>query len=154
MTAFTTGNPAFSEKDLAALAVQHFGTRGIIRPLPSERDQNARLTCDGRDYVLKIANPAEDPGQIDLQNATMLHLAQVGQPGIPRVMPTLSGADRAPVDVNGQPSTMRLGTWVSGTPLAEAVTAAERLRGAPRHWHLSELPVGDGSGHPALPLQP
>lgn len=127
MTAFTTGNPTFSEKDLAALAVQHFGTRGIIRPLPSERDQNARLTCDGRDYVLKIANPAEDPGQIDLQNATMLHLAQVGQPGIPRVMPTLSGADRAPVDVNGQRSTMRLVTWVSGTPLAEAPRSVEQL---------------------------
>ena len=127
MTAFTTGNPAFSERDLARLAAQHFGKHGTIRPLPSERDQNARLGCDGQDHVLKIANPAEDPGQIDLQNATMLHLALVGQPGIPRVVPTLAGADRALVDVNGQPSAMRLVTWVGGTPLAEAPRSIDQL---------------------------
>ena len=71
MTAFTTGNPALAPDELAALAAQHFGLTGTIRPLPSERDQNARLTADGQDYVLKIANAAEDPGQIDLQNATI-----------------------------------------------------------------------------------
>ena len=92
-SAFITGNPTFTTAELAGLALQHFGRQGSIRPLPSERDQNARLSCDGQDYVLKIANAAEDTGQIDLQNATMLHLACVGQPGIPRVVPTLSGAD-------------------------------------------------------------
>ncbi|MFO1201849.1 MAG: aminotransferase class III-fold pyridoxal phosphate-dependent enzyme [Tabrizicola sp.] len=127
MTAFTTGNPAFSPEDLAALAAQHFGKRGTIRPLPSERDQNARLVCDDGDYVLKIANPAEDPGQIDLQNATMLHLARVGQPGIPRVVPTLTGADRASVSVGSQPAAMRLVTWIGGTPLAEAPHSLEQL---------------------------
>ena len=127
MTAFTTGNPAFSPEDLAALATQHFGKQGTIRPLPSERDQNARLVCDDGEYVLKIANPAEDPGQIDLQNATMLQLARVGQPGIPRVVPTLTGADRATVSVNGQPAAMRLVTWIGGTPLAEAPRSLEQL---------------------------
>ena len=119
MTAFTTGNPTFTTAELAGFALHHFGRQGSIRPLPSERDQNARLSCDTQDYVLKIANAAEDTGQIDLQNATMLHLARVGQPGIPRVVPTLSGTDRALVDINGRPSPLRLVTWVSGTPLAE-----------------------------------
>ncbi len=127
MTAFATSNPAFALDTLVALAAQHFGKTGTLRPLPSERDQNARLVCQDGEYVLKIANPAEDPGQIDLQNATMLHLAQVGQAGIPRVVPTLSGADRATVSVNGQPAALRLVTWVGGTPLAEAPRSLAQL---------------------------
>ena len=147
MTAFITGNPTFTTAELAGLALQHFGRQGSIRPLPSERDQNARLSCDGQDYVLKIANAAEDTGQIDLQNATMLHLACVGQPGIPRVVPTLSRADRALVDINGRPSPLRLVTWVSGTPLAETP------RGIPQLTNLGRFMGGltrsmQGFGHP------
>lgn len=127
MTAFTTGNPAFTADELAEFAAQHFGKRGTLRPLPSERDQNARLVCDDGEYVLKIANPAEDPGQIDLQNATMLHLARTGQPGIPRVVPTLDGADRATVTVGGQPAILRLVTWIGGTPLAETPRSLDQL---------------------------
>ena len=127
MTAFATRNPAFPMEDLARFAAQHFGKQGTLRPLPSERDQNARLVSGDGEYVLKIANPAEDPGQIDLQNATMLHLARVGQPGIPRVVPTLAGADRATVDVGDQPAAMRLVTWIGGTPLAETPRSLEQL---------------------------
>jgi 4-aminobutyrate aminotransferase-like enzyme/Ser/Thr protein kinase RdoA (MazF antagonist) len=127
MTIFSTGNPAFSMDELAALAAQHFGMDGTIRPLPSERDQNARLTAGGQDFVLKVANPAEDPGQIDLQNATMLHLTRVGQGGIPRVVPTLAGADCATVLVDGRAAPLRLVTWVSGMPLAEAPRSRAQL---------------------------
>ena len=147
MTAFTTGNPAFSPTELTALAAQHYGLKGKIRPLPSERDQNARLSCDGQDYVLKIANPAEDPGQIDLQNATMLHLARVGQPGIPRVVPTLSGADRATILIAGQPTAMRLVTWVGGTPLAEAPRSIAQLQNLGRFMG-SLTRAMQGFGHP------
>ena len=127
MTAFATRNPAFTSAELADLAAQHFGKEGTLRPLPSERDQNARLICDDGEYVLKIANPAEDPGQIDLQNATMLHLARVGQAGIPRVVPTIAGADRATVSVGGQPAALRLVSWIGGTPLAEAPRSLDQL---------------------------
>lgn len=147
MTAFTTGNPSFSDRQLADLAARHFGLPGTIRPLPSERDQNARLTADGQDYVLKIANPAEDPGQIDVQNATMLHLARVGQSGIPRVVPTLSGADRALLDVNGQPSAMRLVTWVDGTPLAETTRSVAQLENLGRFMGGLSRSM-QGFGHP------
>ena len=127
MTLFATGNPSFTDAELALLAARHFGREGGLRPLPSERDQNARLTSAKQDFVLKIANPAEDPGQIELQNATLLHLARVGQPGIPRVVPTVTGADSAMVDVGGRASPMRLVTWISGTPLAEAQRSLAQL---------------------------
>ncbi|MFO1201338.1 MAG: aminotransferase class III-fold pyridoxal phosphate-dependent enzyme [Tabrizicola sp.] len=147
MTVFATGNPDFSAAELSDLAHRHFGKRGDIRPLPSERDQNARLTADGQDYVLKIANPAEDPGQIDLQNATMLHLARVGQPGIPRVVPTLAGADRATVRTNGQDSVMRLVTWVGGTPLAETRRSTAQLENLGRFMGGLTRSM-QGFGHP------
>ena len=127
MSAFTTGNPAFSAAELAAFARQHFGKSGEIKPLPSERDQNALLSCDGQDFVLKIANPAEDPGHIAMQNAAMAHLARLGQPGIPRVVPTLAGADSASVMVSGRASVMRLVTWVSGTPMAQTPRSLAQL---------------------------
>ncbi|MEH7827661.1 aminotransferase class III-fold pyridoxal phosphate-dependent enzyme [Gemmobacter denitrificans] len=127
MTAFTTGNPAFTAKELVAMATTHFGMVGTVRPLPSERDQNARLICGEQDYVLKIANPAEDPGQIDLQTATLRHLARVGQPGIPRVVPTIDGADRATITVAGRASQMRLVTWIAGKPLAEEPRSLPQL---------------------------
>ena len=147
MNAFAARNPAFSHAELAALAARHFGKEGAIRPLPSERDQNARLAAGGEDYVLKIANPAEDPGQIDLQNATMLHLARVGQPGIPRVVPTLAGADRAEVQVDDQPALMRLVTWISGTPLAEAPRSIGQLANLGRF--MGDLTRSlQGFGHP------
>lgn len=128
MTTLATGNPNFTAEELAGFALQHYGKSGAIRLLPSERDQNAWLSVkSGEDFVLKIANPAEDPGQIDLQNATMLHLAQMGQPGIPRVVQTLWGADRTQVLVKGQPALMRLVTWVDGVPLAKAPRSLGQL---------------------------
>ncbi len=127
MTAFQTANPAFTDTELAALAAQHFGLSGRIRPLPSERDQNARLTAGGVDYVLKIANPAEDAAQIALQTATMRHLAAVGMPGVPRVVATLTGQDAATVAVAGQPALLRLVTWVAGQPMADAPRSLAQL---------------------------
>ncbi|MBN8629766.1 MAG: aminotransferase class III-fold pyridoxal phosphate-dependent enzyme [Rhodobacterales bacterium] len=152
MTAFTTGNPAFTADALADFAAQHFGKRGQVRPLPSERDQNARLVCDDGEYVLKIANPAEDPGQIDLQNATMLHLARVGQPGIPRVIPTLAGTDRASVSVGGQPAALRLVSWIGGTPLAETPRSLDQLANLGRFMGgLSRSMQGFGHCHAFRP---
>ena len=148
MTLFATANPTFSDADLAMLAARHFGKQGTIRSLPSERDQNARLTVGGDNFVLKLANPAEDPGQIELQNATMLHLARVGQPGIPRIVPTVGGADRTVADLGGQRSTMRLVTWISGTPLAEVARSLDQLGSLGRYMGGLTAAL-QGFGHPA-----
>ena len=50
------------------LAAEHYGLPVTVRRLDSERDQNFRLrTPDGREYVLKIANPTEDRAVTNLQ---------------------------------------------------------------------------------------
>ena len=79
------------------LAAEHYGLRATAHRLDSERDQNFRLrTLDGRQYVLKIANPSEDRAVTNLQTEALVHLAAVDPDlPIPRVFPALNGATGA-----------------------------------------------------------
>ena len=148
MSLLDSVNPAFSEADLAELVARHYGLTGSWKPLPSERDQNARLKTAEGEFVVKIANPAEDPAQIALQNATMAHLERMGQAGIPRVRPTLTGSDVARVEVAGRPAMMRLVTWVAGQPMAEAARSVEQLAALGRFMGGVARNL-QGFGHPA-----
>ena len=70
--------PTIAESFAEALAAEHYGLPATAHRLDSERDQNFRLrTRDGRDYVLKIANPAEDRAVTNLQTEALRHLAAV-----------------------------------------------------------------------------
>ncbi len=97
--------PAFSAERAAELARELFGVIGGAEPLESERDQNFRIrpapVSHGNDsgggsdwgYVLKIANQAEDPAVLDLQQSALTHVAAVDPVlAIPRLHPTLDGA--------------------------------------------------------------
>jgi 4-aminobutyrate aminotransferase-like enzyme/Ser/Thr protein kinase RdoA (MazF antagonist) len=86
--------PAFSTEQAVDLAQQVFDVRASAHPLGSERDQNFRLSStDGDEWVLKIANPAEDPANLDMQNQALIHIAQVDpELEIPRIKPTREGA--------------------------------------------------------------
>ena len=55
---------------------EHYGLRVECRQLVSERDQNFHLTTadNGREFVLKIANSAEDPQVTHCQIEALLHL--------------------------------------------------------------------------------
>ncbi len=53
--------PAFSVQEAEAIARQAFDIQASAHPLASERDQNFQLCAkDGSEWVLKIANPAEN----------------------------------------------------------------------------------------------
>jgi hypothetical protein len=74
---------AISEMRAERLAAEHYGLEVAAHRLDSECDQNFRLTTpDGRDYVLKIANPAEDRAVTNLQTGALLHLA-AADPSLP-----------------------------------------------------------------------
>jgi 4-aminobutyrate aminotransferase-like enzyme/Ser/Thr protein kinase RdoA (MazF antagonist) len=85
--------PAFSTAEAAEVAQRAFDIQASARPLASERDQNFRLRAgDGREWVLKIANPAEDPAILDMQTQALLHIAQVDpELTIPRIKTTPDG---------------------------------------------------------------
>ena len=60
--------PAFSAEEAEGIAERFFGVHSRARALVSERDQNFHLRGkEGREYVLKISNPAEDPTVLDFQ---------------------------------------------------------------------------------------
>ena len=89
-----TKAPAFSTAEAAAIAQRAFDIQASAHPLDSERDQNFRLRAgDGTEWVLKIANPAEDPAILDMQTQALLHIARVDpELAIPRVKTTPDGA--------------------------------------------------------------
>lgn len=107
--------------DLAATVVRdHYGLRAHVEPLTGERDENflVRL-ADGPEYLLKIANPAEDPQVTDFQIAALLHLETV-EPELPcpRVYRDLRG--RAGIhfqDSTGATRSARLLSFLAGKPL-------------------------------------
>ena len=112
------------------LAAEHYGLPATVHRLNSERDQNFRLTTlDGREYVLKIANPAEDSAVTNLQTEALLHLA-VTDPGlpIPRVFPTMNGAHELAIQFDdGSTRIVRLLSYMAGIPM-HAVEGSKMLR--------------------------
>ena len=72
-----------SPERAAGLVRERYGFETSAARLSGERDENFRLsTPEGTDYVLKIANPAEDAALGALPAAALLHIESV-DPGFP-----------------------------------------------------------------------
>ena len=71
-----------------------FGLEAEARALYSERDQNFHVRAsDGREFLLRVANPAEDPAVVDFQTRALLHIAGVDASlPVPQVVSTADGA--------------------------------------------------------------
>ena len=87
-----TPAPSFSVDEARRIASQYFAIEADASPLESERDQNFHLEADaGQAYVLKIANPAEQPEVLAFQTAALRHVEKTA-PGLP-VPRVISGVD-------------------------------------------------------------
>jgi Ser/Thr protein kinase RdoA (MazF antagonist) len=120
-----------------ALAEEYYGLPAAVRRLDSERDQNFRLrTPDGRDYVLKIANPAEDRAVTNLQTEALRHAAANDSAlPIPRVFPALNGAVELEVTFDdGSTRVVRLLSFLAGTPMHQVTPPSTALRREIGHW--------------------
>ena len=109
------------------LARRYYGLSATARELVSERDRNFRLDADdGRSFVLKIANAAEDPVVTDFQVRALLHIAaQKAGIAVPEVVPTRDGAYSFLLDTPAGPHVTRLVTWLDGVVMrSRPVTAA------------------------------
>lgn len=98
--------------------------------LATEKDDTFRVeTPDGKRYVLKVSNPAEDPLAIDFECGIMQHVAARGL-CVPRLVPDAQGRLQAPIrDEAGQDRVARLMTFIEGTPLDSTGSSAhERER--------------------------
>ncbi|MGD0784157.1 MAG: phosphotransferase, partial [Candidatus Aminicenantales bacterium] len=87
--------------------------------LPSERDQNFLLTADdGRKFVLKIADPGEKRGILEMQNEALRRLAETASGLCPKVFPNEAGEMISVVEENGTSYFVRLVSYAEGVPLA------------------------------------
>ena len=121
---------AIPETLVQKLATERYGLPATAHRLGSERDQNFRLrTLDGREYLLKIANPAEDRAVTNLQTEALLHLA-AADPGLPtpRVFPALDGTLELDIAFDdGSTRVVRLLSYLAGSPM-HAVEGSAALR--------------------------
>jgi len=116
----TSTPPHFAVSEVAQAVERQFGVVGQYRPLVSERDQNFRLLAnDGRQFVVKVTNAAEDRVATEFQIKLLLHLQQSNAVRTPDVVRTISGELCGLLDTGGTAHRLRLVTYISGQPLAE-----------------------------------
>lgn len=108
--------------DAAQRLVQdRFGIEAVsATPLDSEKDQNFHVQArDGRAFVLKITNPAEDRAVTNLQTEAMLHAAS-SDAGVvvPEVFADVDGVREPVLTLGGNPpQVVRLLSYLPGIPL-------------------------------------
>ena len=102
------------------VAREHWGIAGRAKALTGERDRNFHFRAeDGREFVLKFANPVEDEGVTDMQIKALRHIART-DPGlpVPRVIALPGGGFETPVPhETGGIQRVRLLSWLPGTNL-------------------------------------
>ena len=121
-----TWEPTALEDAQAAVAAV-YGVAGAVKRLSSERDETFLFTReDDTPFVLKIANPAEDPAALVFQDGALLHLeAAAPAVPVPRLVPTLKGKPSETLTTVEGPRIMRLLTFLDGelqyrTPASES----------------------------------
>lgn len=122
----TSPPPAFSGKQAAGLALEHFGIHALTSPLVSERDQNFRLDSDdGQRFTLKISNRAEREQVVDFQNRALLYIAE-HDPSlpVPRVIATPAGHLHCIFEHDGHRYFVRVLSWMDGRVINDAPPSA------------------------------
>jgi len=145
--------PAFSERAASKLARDHYGLNATLSALNSERDQNFRVDCeDGRQFVLKIGNAAEDSRVTDFQINALLHIEEQSKKhslaiNVPRVVRTRKGAPRVLLDSGDASHVVRLVTYVEGRLLDETPRSPKLCRNLGRYLAILGQSLR-GFGHP------
>ena len=121
--------PSFDDAQAATIANDVYGISGVVKELPSERDQNFLFTADtGERFVLKIANSLEQRALLEVQNEAMRHL-QTRVDFCPRVVKARSGESIVQVSTKTTPHYVRLVTFIPGLPLANVNQSSDVLVG-------------------------
>jgi len=126
-----TQSPKFNLEHVKILANKLYGLTGNLFPLASERDQNIGISTDvGEQYVIKIANSAEDPAIIDMQLKALEHIAKVDpQLPVPKVLFSRNRLSIEQIQTeNGTNHSIRVLTYLSGAPPKDNPTDHALLR--------------------------
>jgi 4-aminobutyrate aminotransferase-like enzyme len=123
--------PAFGEEAARQILRESFGVESSpLTPLAGERDQNFRAgTADGRRFLFKISNPADERPVLEMQAAALRHIERV-DPGLPvmRALPTVTGEPWVEVPgPDGRIYPVRLFTFLSGRVVANTMLTTEAI---------------------------
>ena len=119
-------NPRLGGGEIRQLLREQYGLEAELESLVSERDQNFRLRCDDdRQFILKIANAAEDPVATDFQIQALNHVEsyqalQECPINVPRILRTSDGRVAVSVSAAGEQHVARVLTFVAGIPLGDS----------------------------------
>ena len=114
-----TPSPGFTIAQVKDIAKERFGLTGSLFPLASERDQNFHIRTEAGDqFVIKIANSAEDPAVIDMQLKALEHIAIVDpELPVPKVLLSRNGLVIEQIQAeNGTKHSVRILTYLPGIP--------------------------------------
>lgn len=126
--------PQLNDGEVLQLVRQHYGLEVQLKPLLGERDQNLQMRDeDGRRFVLKIANAAEDPVATDFQIQALLYLETYLENhdcpiNVPRILRTVDGRTQLLVTSAGEQHVVRVVTYLSGVPLGEMPASPKLCR--------------------------
>ena len=122
--------PAFEVEAARQALRDAFGLEASLTRLAGERDQNFRAsTADGRRFLFKISNPADDRLVMEMQTAALRHIGQV-DPDLPVMRALPSAAGQFGVEVagpDGRAYTVRLFTFLPGRVTATTLLTAEAI---------------------------
>lgn len=122
--------PRITEDEAIRIAKDHYGLTVTASRVASERDANFHLTdIDGREFVLKFANPSEDLAVTRFQTEALIYLAHIAPTlAVPKmVIPKTGPAIFSYRSHEGQVLHVRMLSWLGGTPMAH-VTLDASLR--------------------------
>ncbi|MGH9029031.1 MAG: aminotransferase class III-fold pyridoxal phosphate-dependent enzyme, partial [Acidimicrobiales bacterium] len=109
--------PAIEGERVAALLSDLYGIDGNLTQLHGERDLNFKVdSTDGGRYVLKIHNPSDPHGVVEMHASAIAHARRVdGTLPLPRLVLTSAGAAGAQVvGPDGRCSEVELFTFLEG----------------------------------------
>ncbi len=121
MSVFSTPPPKFSFQEAEAMVFEYYGLKVRASGLNSERDQNFLCsTPDGERMVLKISNPDEEKGVLEMQNECMKHIHDHGaQLQVPLAISGNAGNDIFVVNKDATTYLVRLVSYLPGLQLKD-----------------------------------
>tara|TARA_B110000116_G_scaffold227981_1_gene209166 strand:- start:4763 stop:7834 length:3072 start_codon:yes stop_codon:yes gene_type:complete len=111
-----------SGQDAVAILESSYGIAGSVDFLPSERDQNFKVTTEEKDqFVLKIASPFEEERLVNFQDEVLNFLIEKKLPfSLPTPVPDKSGHNIVRFkNQSGQERLIRLVSYIEGKKLSE-----------------------------------
>lgn len=110
--------PEVSTELAVELADSVFGIKGEATPLDGERDRNFRIDGGEASFVLKVGNPADPAGVVEMQVLAMEHAIRADD-ALPIARPhrTVDGLPTGAVVIAGVDHAVQLVTFIDGAAL-------------------------------------